>query len=175
MSRTRLHDLQAAAAVTIGSVFLGAPAGLLWSAVSPRVMVNVTAQGPDIPNLESNKDFIGADGSYVVVMLLMGIVCGLLAWWLFRRSGPVAVIALVVGGTLAGLIAASVGVLPGHTSAISAVTQGTHFRGTTELYLGRLKGGHVPSLRATWAFLGWPAGACLAFLIGATVRPEGLD
>ncbi|MCW2544683.1 MAG: hypothetical protein JWM40_2235, partial [Frankiales bacterium] len=118
MSRTRLvQDVQTVFCVVAGFVLLGAPAGLLWSAVAPRVDVTVSAKGLDAGDIESSKAFIGADGSYVVVMLLMGILCGFLAWRLFARSGPVTVLAIVVGGTLAALIAASVGLMPGADAA----------------------------------------------------------
>lgn len=182
-SRTRLiQDLQAASVVVLGSLLLGAPAGLLWSHLAPRVQVTVSAQGPEIADVETNKGFIGADGSYFLVMLAMGVLCGLLAWWLFRRSGPASVLALVVGGTAAALVAAMVGLIPGADAAVCAVSEGSSFRGTTELYLGRLTqsaggctDGYHLSLRAAWAFVGWPAAACLAFLTAATVRPHELD
>jgi hypothetical protein len=183
VSRTRLSpDQWSAVVVTAGSVLLGAPAGLLWSALSPRAIVTVTAQGPEIPDVESNKSFIGADGSYLLVMLGMGLLCGLVAWWLFRRSGPWAVLALVVGGSIAGVVAATVGVLPGADAAVHAVSPGSPFRGSRELYLGRLHdsggwqtGSYHLSVRAVWAFVGWPIGACLAFFAALTFRPEQLD
>ncbi|MCU1588736.1 MAG: hypothetical protein JWN31_2229 [Frankiales bacterium] len=176
MSRTRLvADLQAVFGVVAGSVLLGAPAGLLWSAISPRVHVIVSAQGLDAGDLESDKAFIGADGTYFLLMLVMGLLCGLLAWWLFRRSGPVTVLALVVGGCAAALIAAAVGLMPGAQAAVDAVSEGSTFRGHIDLYLGRLHPDESITLRSTWACLAWPAGACIAFLAAALRRPQDLD
>jgi hypothetical protein len=173
VSRTRLaQDVQTVLSVVAGSVLLGAPAGLLWSAVAPRVDVTVSAQGLDAGDIESSKAFIGADGSYVVVMLVMGLLCGLVAWRLFARSGPVTVLAMVIGGTLAALTAASVGLMPGAEAAVSAVTEGSAFRGHTDLYLGRLEADQSLSLRAAWAFVVWPAGACAAFFAALLRWPE---
>jgi hypothetical protein len=176
VSRTRLvADLQAVFAVVAGSVLLAAPAGLLWSALAPRVHLVVTTQGIDAGDLESDKAFIGADGTYFLLMLGMGMLCGLLAWWAFRRSGPVTVLALVVGGTAAALIAVSVGLMPGAQAAVDAVSPGTPFRGHIDLYLGRLQKDRSLSMRSSWAFVAWPAGACIAFLAAALRRPQDLD
>lgn len=175
MSRTRLlEDLQAGVLLILGSVLLAAPAGLLWSAVAPRAVVTVTAQGPEIADIESNKAFVGADGSYFLVMLGFGLVCGVVGWWLFRRSGPFTVVALVIGGSAAALIASAVGLMPGANEAIDAVSEGSAFRGNVDLYLGRLQENQL-ALRGAWAFVGWPVGACLAFLVAGTVRPDGMD
>lgn len=170
------QDLTAFVAIVVGSVLLGAPAGLLWSAVAPRLSVTVSAQGQDVPDLESTKAFVGADGSYLVVMLVLGLICGGLAWRFARRAGPFAVLGLLVGGVLAALIAASVGLRPGSQHAIEALRQGSPFRGSVDLFLGRQdrKTGDR-SLRATWAAVGWPVGALVAFLVFAFQRPEELD
>lgn len=176
MSRTRLlADLQAVFAVVAGSALLGAPAGLLWSVLAPRLDVVVSAQGLDAGDLESDKAFIGADGTYFLLMLAVGLLCGLLAWWVFRRSGPITVLALVVGGCAGASIAAAVGLMPGADAAIDAVSAGSTFRGHVELYLGRLQADDSLALRSTWALLAWPAGACMAFLAAALRRPQDLD
>jgi hypothetical protein len=168
------EDLRAFGLIVIGSVLLGAPAGLIWSRVAPHLTVTVNKDGVSADNLESTKAFIGADGSYLVVMLVMGLICGGMAWWLARRSGPFTVAALVVGGVLAALIAASVGLRPGTGHAIAALKEGTSFRGTTELFLG-VRHGDGTKLRAPWAAVGWPVGALLVFVAGGLWKPEELD
>jgi hypothetical protein len=176
VSRTRLvEDVRALAWVVAGAVLLGAPAGLVWSAVSPRVDVTVTALGPEVPNGDSNEAFFGADGSYFLVMLVAGLLTGVIGWWLFRRSGPITVLALVVGGVLGALVAAEVGLMPGYQDALRAVSEGSSFRGHTDLYLGRLQPDRTVGLRASWAFVAWPAGACISFLLAALRRPHDLD
>jgi hypothetical protein len=160
----------------VGSVLLGAPAGLLWSQVAPRLRVTFGAGGPESADLEGSKAFIGADGSYLLIVLGAGVICGLFAWALARRSGPWTVGALVVGGFLAALVAARVGVVPGSHDAIEALRQGKVGHPPIDLYLGKLEPkAQVPHLRATWAALAWPVGALCAFLVGALRRPEDLD
>lgn len=168
------EDLTAFVGIVVGSVLLGAPAGLLWSRVAPRLTVQIKADGPHVADLESSKAFIGADGSYLIVMFVLGLLCGLLAWRFARRSGPLTVLGLALGGTLAALIAASVGLRPGAHHAIEALKQGSPFRGSVHLFLG-VRSGDALSLRAKWAAVGWPVGACLAFLLSALRRPEELD
>jgi hypothetical protein len=172
------YDLPRALALVAGVVLLGAPAGLLWSKVAPHVTVMFGDRGAEAPDLESTKAFIGADGSYVVVMLCFGLLTGAIAWWLARRSGPWTVVALALGGTLAALVAARVGVVPGSHEAIEALTKGTV--GTrVDLYLGgplpAELHGDLPHLRAPWAALAWPVGAMLSFLFAAAFRPHELD
>lgn len=167
-------DVPPALAVLVGVVLLGAPAGLLWSSLAPRLTVTFQESGPSAPDLESTKAFIGADGTYVLVMLAVGVLCGVAGWLLARRSGPWTVAALTVGGVLAALVAARVGVLPGSTEAVEALQQGKAGHPPVDLYLGRLEG-DTPHLRATWGALAWPVGALAAFVVGALRRPEDLD
>lgn len=168
-------DVVLGAGVVVGSVLLAAPAGLLWSAVAPRVTVTFSPTGPDLPDVQSTKAFIGADGSFLVVALLVGALCGAVAWWLARRGGPWTVAGLVVGGLLAGLIAARVGLMP-RTDAIFAALDRSPGRtsGSVELFLGRRMRDGL-HMRAPWTLVGWPVGALLAFLVGAFRRPEDLD
>lgn len=160
--------------IVIISILLGAPAGLLWSRLAPHLKVTVTAAGVSADNLESTKAFIGADGSYLLVMLGMGLLCGGLAWLFARRSGPFTVVALVVGGSLAALIAARIGLRPGMHTSFAALKEGTSFRGTTELFLGQRQGSGT-ALRAPWAAVFWPVGALLVFVVGGLWKPDELD
>lgn len=168
------RDAATVVAVVVASVLLGSPFGLIWAAVAPHLTVTVTDQGPQAPDLESTKAFIGADGSYAVVMAVAGVLCGLLAWRFARRSGPWTVLALVAGGVLAALIAASVGLRPGSQHAIEALREGSPIRGQVQLFLGRRSGSDL-SLRAPWAAVAWPVAALVAFLVPALRRPDELD
>jgi hypothetical protein len=170
----RREDAIAFVGIVVASVLLGAPAGLLWSRIAPHLTVTVTDQGAQAPNIESTKAFVGADGTYLLVMLGVGVLCGVLAWVFARRSGPWTVVALVVGGVLAALIAASVGLRPGSQHAIEALREGSPVRGQVELFLGKRSGNDL-SLRAPWAAVAWPVGALLAFLVAALRHPEELD
>ena len=168
-------DVLQALGVVVGMVLLGAPVGLLWSAVSPRVEFEVSDQGVNVLGPETSEGFIGADGSYVLVLFAAGLVCGLLAWWLARRSGPWAVVGLAVGGVLAALVAARVGLLPGKEEALAALQPGSQERGTFELYLGtREEGSDDLHLRAAWGAVAWPVGALVAFLGCALAQTDDL-
>jgi hypothetical protein len=168
-------DLPVAVGVVIGCVLLGAPAGLLWSALAPRLTVTLTAQGPSAPDLQSTKAFIGADGTFLVIALLAGLLCGGLAWWFARRGGPWTVGALVLGGLLAAAVASHVGLMPGSDAAIAALSDPAHHSsGSFELFLGRRESDGL-HMRAPWAAVGWPVGALLAFLTGAFREPDELD
>jgi len=168
-------DLPLAVGVVVGCLLLGAPTGLLWSVVAPRLTVRLTPEGPQAPDLESTKAFIGADGAFLVVVLLVGAVSGALAWWLARRGGPWTVGALVVGGVLGALVARQVGLMPGSEQAVAALSDPAKHVGTIELFLGRRLEDGTLHMRAPWAAVGWPVGALLAFLVGAFRRPEELD
>lgn len=168
------EDVRRAGLVVVASVLLGAPTGLVWSLVAPRLTFTVGNAGVSSPDLESTKAFIGADGTFLIVVALVGVLAGLLAGAFARRSGPWTVLALALGGTLGALVAARVGVLPGTHRALEALQPGTSIRGTVELYLGRLDG-QTPHLRSFATVVGWPVAAVAAFLAVASYHPEDLD
>lgn len=169
------QDVVAFAGIVIASVFLGAPTGLLWAALVPHYVVHFDSAGEKLDDLESTKAFIGADGSYLLVMLGAGLFCGALAWFFARRYGPWTVAGLLLGGILAALIAASVGVRPGAQEAIRALHDKNRTSGTIEFPLVKHLQQDALGLRAPWAAVGWPVGALSVFLVGALFRPEDLD
>lgn len=168
-------DAARALGVVVGTVLLGAPVGLLWSLVSPRVRFSISDSGLDLPGVESSEAFIGADGSYLLLAFGAGLLCGLLAWLVARRSGPWTVVALAVGGTLAALVAARVGLMPGAHEVLEALKPGATDRGGFDLFLGARGEGDELHLRAPWAAVAWPVGALVAFLGCGLARPEDLD
>ena len=164
MTRRTLTDLATGGAVVVACVLLGSPAGLLWSGVAPRLRVMLGPDGPSAVGAEG-KTFIGGDGSFLVVVVLLGLLSGALAWLLARRGGPWTVLGLLVGGLLAAEVAAAVGVLPGRAH-VKALLHDPRARGEVLLYL---------KLRTPWAVVGWPVAALTAFLVAALRRPEELD
>ncbi len=163
MSRWQ-RDLRTSGALVAGCVLLGAPIGLLWSLVAPRLSVQLGPDGPAAQGLEG-KAFIGADGTFLVVVVVAGLVTGVLAWLLARRGGPWTVLGLLVGGLLAAKVASVVGVRPGKAH-VQALLHDPTAHGSVPLFL---------KLRAPWVLVGWPVGALAAFLVPALVRPEELD
>lgn len=165
------EDLRRFVVIVVGMVLLGAPAGLLWAAVAPHYTVVFEGGQPTYPLIESTKAFIGVDASYVLVSVGAGVLCGLGAWFLGRRSGPWTVVALALGGVLAALVAARVGVLPGRQAAFEALDRK---QGSVSLFLG-IRVGDDTHLRAPWAAVSWPVAALVAFLVPALMKPEELD
>jgi hypothetical protein len=171
-------DLVTAGLIVVGLVFLGAPVGLLWSVLAPHYTAVREGDGYTIPNIESDKSAVGADGTLLLIMLGVGLLCGALAWLFARRSGPYTVAALLLGGTLAALIAGHVGLMPGQKESFAALRAGDS---KVELFLGKrevdAKGNPIDEvhLRTPWSVVAWPVGALLAFVGPAFVRPEDLD
>lgn len=95
-------------AVVAAIVLTAAPVGLVWAALSPRVSVSFSTQGPSLEQPESSE-FFNADTSFLLALLVAGLVTGAVAWLLTRGRGPGIAVALAVGGTLAGAIAREVG------------------------------------------------------------------
>lgn len=175
--RTRLReDVLAFLSIVALTVLLGAPAGLLWSAIAPRFTVVRQDGELSLPNIESTKAFIGADGTYVVIVLALGLVCGALAWRFARRHGPATILGLTVGGLLAALVAAAVGLRPGASEAVQSLRDTTKGSGSFDLFLGaRNQTTGDFSLRAAWAPVVWPVASLIAFLTPAWRAGDDLD
>ena len=164
MVRTRLVDVVTFAMTAAVVVLLGAPIGLIWSAVAPHAHVVVEAGGAYIVDAETEV-FIAGDGWFIGITLLIGVVCGVLAWLAARRSGPFVVVALAVGGFAAAYVASRVGVRIGQDALRDAVRNGR--QGT---YVGNI------ALQAKWAALvAWPLGAVASFAALVAARIDDLD
>jgi hypothetical protein len=135
-------------------VLLGAPVGLLWAAVTPRVEVVVAAGGQVRLSDPVAQQYIAADGWFLGLALLAGLLCGLLAWALGRRHGPGVVLGLVIGGLLAAEVARRTGELVDAGVARSAVEAGR--AGAVDLAV---------QLRSEQARVGWPVAALAAHLV----------
>jgi hypothetical protein len=135
------------------TVLVGAPVGLLWAALAPRVAVQVVAG--DVELLDTPGDaFFAIDGYFLAAVLVAGAVGGLVTWWRASAHGPAVVVALAVGGLAAAWVAMVVGGLVGEGSAAELVAAGAE--GRRELAV---------RLRATSAVLGWPIGALVTYLL----------
>jgi triacylglycerol esterase/lipase EstA (alpha/beta hydrolase family) len=144
-------------------VLLGAPAGLLWSALAPHSQVVVTAGEGFIADAESEV-FIAGDGWFVGITLLAGVLAGALAWLVARRSGPFVVVGLAVGGVVAAYVASRVGVQIGRDELLATVRSGRD--GT---YVGNV------ALQAKSAVAVWPLGAMAAFAALVASRVDELE
>jgi hypothetical protein len=87
---------------------LGVVAGFVWSALSPTSQYVMTDTGPQLADLET-QTLIQADGWFAVVGLVCGLLCGVAAYVLARRTPIAALLGLAGGGLLAGYVALLVG------------------------------------------------------------------
>jgi hypothetical protein len=157
---SRREGLLALAVTTAVSVLLGAPVGILWSAVAPHAHVAITASDANVVD-GATEVFIAGDGWFVGITLLVGVVCGALAWVIGRRSAPWVVAGLAVGGLLAAYVASKVGVRIGQDSLESAIHS-------------RRIGSYVANvaLQAKVAVVAWPLGALIGFAVPVVSRVD---
>jgi hypothetical protein len=152
------HDARAGLLTIAVTVLVGAPVGLLWAALAPRVTIEVI--GEDVQVLESSSDgFIAVDAWFFAAVVVAGLVGGTVAWWLGAAHGPGVVLGLAVGGLAAAWIASRVGGEVDRAAVRSFVESGV--QGRRELAV---------RLRSTPALFGWPIASLLAFLALSVVR-----
>ena len=167
-ARERLQWADAWAGLVTAAVvvLLGAPIGLLWGAVSPRVaVVKASAQAVNL-QMPETKAFVAGDGWFLIITLLAGIACGVVGAWLGRKRSPGVAIGLVVGGVLASLIAWKVGHRFGYDSYVQ-LRDSAKVGSTGSAYL---------QVRAKGVLLGWAAAASLTLLtITAARRPAAVS
>ncbi len=158
-------DVVAGALTGVVLVLLGAPVGLLWAAVSPRVQVVLGGVGgPGLVDPET-RAFAGADVAFGAVVVVVGLLCGLGAFVLARRHGPGVVGGLLLGGLLAAYVAAKTGTQVGKEGFQAALRDA----GGT----GRIEAN--VRLLATEALVLWPAAALAAFAGATAARPDDAE
>jgi hypothetical protein len=99
--------LLAAGLIVVACVVLGVVGGLVWAAVAPRVVYQVSTLSPPTAyaiNPETSA-FIAADGAYSCVALVGGILAGVFGYQFVRRYGPVPMVGLVAGSVAAAFLA----------------------------------------------------------------------
>jgi hypothetical protein len=156
-------DVVTGAFVAAVSVLLGAPAGLLWSALAPHAHIAISASGATFAD-GATEVFVAGDGWFLGVALVVGLLSGVVTWLVARGSGPYAVIGLAVGGALAAYVAAKVGRRIGQDELRAAAAAGVP--GT---YVANV------ALQATQVVLVWPIAALASFLTLVVARPDELD
>jgi hypothetical protein len=106
----------------LAQLVVGAGLGLVWLAWSPAAVsysLDLGSGSPVVVPAESEAQ-IAADGRYVVLTAISGVVFALLAWTVLRRNrGRVALAALAAGSLLGSLLTLATGELlsGGHRSA----------------------------------------------------------
>lgn len=148
-------EARAGVLTVVAMVLVGAPVGLLWAAVAPRVEVVVAADGGTMLASPDNDGFFAVDAAFLALALVAGVLCGAVAFWLGRAHGPGVVVGLAVGGLLAAEVARRTGELVDAGEAQAVLDAGQ--AGVVELSV---------RLRAEAARLAWPVGALAAHLVG---------
>jgi hypothetical protein len=161
--RTWREDLVTLAMTAGVTVLLGAPVGLLWSAVAPHAHVRVEAGAAYISDA-TTEVFIAGDGWFIGLTLLAGIACGVLAWLAARRSGPFVVLGLAAGSLAAAYVASRVGVRIGQDHLRELVRSGKQGE-----YVGNI------ALQAKAAVVVWPLAAVAAFATLVASRVDELE
>ena len=152
-------DLRSSVVLVLAFAVAGIVAGLLWWWLAPRVDFRITETGP-VPIGNPSEELLVADDTVLLAVLAgIGLLGGIGAWFLRRRRGVATVLALSLGGCVAGLVAWQVGELLGagpsreQVNTVGAVV-------TSSLTLGSLA-----ALAVT------PFAALLAYLVGVLYTP----
>ena len=96
-------DLRAGAAIVVVLAAVGAVLGPVWTWWSPAGPLGLVL-APNAVQADENEAFAAIDGRFAVLTGAVGLIAGLVVWFLRVARGPVAAAALGVGG-LAGALA----------------------------------------------------------------------
>ncbi|MEU6440997.1 ABC transporter permease [Streptomyces sp. NPDC047046] len=152
-------------------VVLGLAFGALWLWLAPRVPLVADGKAVYLKDSEGEQP-IGADGTFALIGLGLGILTGL-AVFLWRRAGGAAlVLGMAVGALLGSVLAWRLGVWLGPTQDVVAHAKEV---GENVTFDAPLK------LAAKGTLLAWPLAACVVHLLLTAAfgprdpSPYGLD
>ncbi|WP_336209148.1 hypothetical protein [Nonomuraea sp. LPB2021202275-12-8] len=97
------REVRAFAITVLSLAALGIPAGLLWSALSPRPPYQLTEKASVLAD-PSTQTLIAADGWFATITGGLGLACGALAWFLSRRRQLPTLLGLCAGGVLGSFL-----------------------------------------------------------------------
>ncbi len=106
--RPTRDELRTAAILVIALAVVGVLAGLIWSALAPRLgftVVRGTGGPVGIQTDPESEALIAADGWFAIIGAVIGVVSGLAVWSRRRSRGPVIVIALAVASLVGAVVA----------------------------------------------------------------------
>jgi hypothetical protein len=102
-------EVVAAVLVAIALTALGAGLAWVWSAISPRVVLEMTAEGPAYvqPNPEG---YVAGESVYLLMTVAVGIVSAVAVWmFVNNRRGPIVLVGLAVGSVAGAVLMAWLG------------------------------------------------------------------
>jgi hypothetical protein len=149
------------AAAVIGSLaIVGAALAPLWVHLAPRLAFRVDQPGRALPVVPEAEEYIGADGRFVFLTLVVGVVAGLVCWLVRRSRGPLVLLALAAGGLLGAAITWWLG-----------MRIGTGYQPADLQQVGKII--YQPlTLRAKSALVVEPVAAVVVYLLGVGFTPR---
>jgi hypothetical protein len=106
---TTNREVKAVLVALVGSAVLGAIAGLIWGAVSPRVLFQEFAAGQAQQVNAEDSGYIVADAWFCLITAIGGLITGVAGIRLVRWTGWPAAAALILGAVGASAITMWVG------------------------------------------------------------------
>jgi hypothetical protein len=147
-------EIKRGALTALAVAVCGVVLGMLWLWLAPRIPLVSDGKAVYLKDSEGEQA-IGADGTFVLLGLGIGVLTALVAFWRCRRGGIGIVLGLAVGAVLGSLLAWRIGVWLGPTQDIVAHAKQV---GAKKVFDGPL------TLQAKGALLAWPIAATLAHL-----------
>ncbi|MFC5751152.1 hypothetical protein [Actinomadura rugatobispora] len=146
MRRPTVRAFRTWAVTTLIIALLGAPAGLLWTEISPKVTY-IVVQGQALLAEPEGQGPIGVDGRFALVAVVAGVLCGVGGYLAGGRGNDLPLIfGLAAGGLAASLVAWRLGHQIGLDAFQRAVRRAPDGRTVTG----------VAQLRATGILVFWP-------------------
>ncbi|MEU1616170.1 ABC transporter permease [Streptomyces sp. NPDC005722] len=153
-----VRELKSGALTAVLVAVAGVVLGLLWLWLAPRIPLVSDGKAVYLKDTEGEQA-IGADGTFVLLGLGIGVLTGALVFWRSRRGGVGVVLGMAVGAVLGSVLAWRLGTWLGPTSDLIAHARAV---GAKKVFDGPLE------LQAKGAFLAWPIGAVLTHLVLTT-------
>lgn len=160
--KARGHRRRALAWVVIGQLVASAVAGALWLAWSPSTIAYVLAgsAGQKLIIPTESEDQIAGAGRFAVLTLALGLIVGVLAWWLVRDRAATVLGVLAVSSIAGSLLVRAVG---------GALSSGQS-TGAVQTII------HPPLQLHGWPWLGLQAfAAVISYLFLVVVSPDPLE
>jgi hypothetical protein len=104
-----MADVWTALLGIVGVLLVGVVATFVWIWVSPRVLAVKDAKGGVALSQPYPKGFVGADVTFLLVTLVAGVLCAVIAALVARHRGLAVSVAMAAGGILASLMVAWLG------------------------------------------------------------------
>ena len=102
-------DIRTSVRLVLVLALAGFPAGLAWWALAPRAVFRITAAGPEPVGTPSDELLIADDAVFVLVLAVVGLIAGAVAWRLRRRRGVATAVAVAAGAFATAVVAWQVG------------------------------------------------------------------